>query len=123
MRAEVNGDNFTTARRRRSKQERREIVEESLQPGASVAVVARAHGVKANQVFHWRKLYREGWFDVEPATAELVPVQLTETSNHKPVVTRPCSGVIRLELGRVRVHLEGPVDPESLRVILEHFGR
>ena len=24
---------------------------------------ARAHGVNANQVFHWRKQYREGWFD------------------------------------------------------------
>jgi transposase len=48
-------------RRYRSKQERRQIVEETLQPGASVAVIARQHGVNANQVFHWRKLYRKGW--------------------------------------------------------------
>jgi transposase-like protein len=46
--------------RYRSKRERRQIVEETLQPGASVAVIARRHGVDANQVFHWRKLYREG---------------------------------------------------------------
>ncbi|MEZ5364200.1 MAG: transposase [Bryobacterales bacterium] len=45
--------------RRRSKQERRRIVEESLQPGVSVALLARAHQVNANQIFHWRKLYRE----------------------------------------------------------------
>ena len=37
-------------RRRRSVQERRRIVEETLAPGASVARVARAHGVNANQV-------------------------------------------------------------------------
>ena len=44
----------------RSKQERRLIAEESLEPGVSVAVLARSHGVNANQVFQWRKLLREG---------------------------------------------------------------
>lgn len=39
------------SRRHRSKQERRQIVEETLKPGASVAVIARRHGVNANQVF------------------------------------------------------------------------
>ena len=31
------------------------MVEETLRPGASVAVIARRHGVNANQVLHWRK--------------------------------------------------------------------
>ena len=44
---------------KRSKAERRRVVEETLKPGASVSQVARAHGVNANQVFAWRKLYRE----------------------------------------------------------------
>lgn len=39
--------------------ERRDIVEETLLPGASVARVARRHAVNANQVFYWRKLFRE----------------------------------------------------------------
>ena len=39
---------------------KRAIVEETLQPGASVAQIARKHGVNANQVFLWRKTYREG---------------------------------------------------------------
>ena len=47
-------------RRRRSVQERRQIVGETLAPGALVARVARAHGVNANQVFWWRTLYRRG---------------------------------------------------------------
>ena len=40
--------------------EKRRIVEETLAEGASVARVARAHGVNANQVLHWRKLYLVG---------------------------------------------------------------
>lgn len=39
-------------------------MEETLLPEASVAVIARRHGVNANQVFHWRRLYREGRLDV-----------------------------------------------------------
>ena len=46
--------------RRRSAMERRLIVEETLEAGSSVARVARAHGVNANQVFQWRRMYREG---------------------------------------------------------------
>jgi hypothetical protein len=41
-------------RRYRSAEERRRIVKETLVPGTSVAIVARAHGVNANQVFAWR---------------------------------------------------------------------
>ena len=51
--------------RRRSKQEERQVVEESLEAGTSVVLVARAHGVNANQVSAWRKLYREGKLEVE----------------------------------------------------------
>jgi transposase len=47
-------------RRRRSVEEKRRIVEETLEAGASVARVARRHAVNANQVFYWRKKYREG---------------------------------------------------------------
>jgi transposase len=40
-------------------------------------VVARAHDVNANQVFGWRKLYREGQLKVEESTATLVPLKVT----------------------------------------------
>ena len=64
-------------KRRRSTEERRRIVEETLQPGASVARVARRHDVNANQVFHWRKLYREGRLESTAAT-KLLPVKVGE---------------------------------------------
>ena len=39
-------------------------------PGTSVAVVARAHGVNANQVFTWRKLHQSGVLgSTNPASA------------------------------------------------------
>ena len=48
------------ARERRSVEEKRRIVEQTLVEGASVARVARGHGVNANQVFGWRRLYQAG---------------------------------------------------------------
>jgi transposase len=47
-------------RKKRSALERRRTVEETLAPGASVARVARSHGINANQVFAWRKLHLAG---------------------------------------------------------------
>jgi len=110
-------------RRYRSKRERRQIVEETLQPGASVAVIARRHDVNANQVFHWRKLYREGRLDVEPATAQLVPVRVGEVVSSDPPPAKFYAGVIVVEVGRARIRIEGSVDAENLRLILERVGR
>ena len=110
-------------RRYRSTQERRQIVEETFQPGASVAVIARQHGVNANQVFHWRKLYREGRLEVGPAAAQLVPVRISEVVSGEQAPPKFYAGVIVVELGRARIRVEGAVDVESLRLILERVGR
>ena len=37
---------------------KQKIVTESYEPGSSVSVVARRHGVNANQVFEWRKTFK-----------------------------------------------------------------
>ena len=47
-------------RPRRSPGEKLRIVEDTLETGASVARVARRHGIDANQVFYWRKQHSEG---------------------------------------------------------------
>jgi transposase len=109
------------ARHHRPKQERRRIAEESLEEGASVAVVARRHGVNANQVFHWRKLLREGRLGVNPTAGQLLPVRLAEVVEDKRA--REQSGTIQIELGRIRIRVEGCVDPETLRTVLERLGR
>src|ERR1700692_5046712 len=71
-------------RRRRSVAERRRVVEETLAAGASVARVARAHGVNANQVFHWRRLYQQGLFgEGDAETVKLLPVHVSEALARK----------------------------------------
>jgi transposase len=113
-------------RRFRSKLERRQIAEESLQPGVSVGVIARSHGVNANQVFQSRKLYRHGLLDVKEPAAQLMPVRITEVMNQGTDPTglpRQCSGTVHVELGRARLRVEGSADPECPRMILERFGR
>ena len=98
---------------------KRAIVEETLQPGASVAQIARKHGVNANQVFLWRKIYREGLLpDSKPA---LLPVTLTPqiVSNQSPAVSSSAStGGLTIEFGQVRVCIEGRPDAEVLRLVL-----
>lgn len=121
--AEVVSVEAVGKRRFRSKQERRLIAEESLQPGASVAVVARCHAVNANQVFHWRKLLREGRLDEKRASIPLIPVRISDIGDDQIGPARCQPGSIHVEIGRARVRVEGAVDPESLRLILEHFGR
>jgi len=110
-------------RRYRSKQERRQVVEETLQPGASVAIIARRHGVNANQVFYWRKLYREGRLDVQPAAAQLVPVRVAEVVSAEQSPAKLYGGVIVVEVGRARIRIEGSVDAENLRLVLDRVAR
>src|SRR5215831_16807778 len=111
-----------TKRQYRSKEERRQIVEETLQPGACVAVIARQYGVNANQVFHWRKLYREGRLDLKPA-AELLPVRIAEMVGAERPPAKLYPGVIVVEFGRARIRIEGAVDADNLRLVLERVGR
>jgi transposase len=117
-------------RRMRSKLERRQVVEETMRPGApSVAVIARVHGVNANQVFNWRKLYHAGRLNDRVQASELLPVRISEDSPPEyPGVGRlsvapVVAGAIRIEIGRARISVEGPVDPATLRTILEQLGR
>jgi transposase len=110
-------------RQYRSKQVRRQIVEETLQPGASVAVIARQHGVNANQVFHWRKLYREGRLELEPNSAQPMPVRISEVVSGEQQPAKFYGGVIVVELGRARIRIEGTVDSDNLRLVLERAGR
>src|SRR5208282_6035894 len=110
-------------RRRRSIAERRRVVEETLATGASVARVARAHGVNANQVFHWRRLYQRGLLGgkVQPA-ARLLPVKVSESVETTATSTKATNS-IQIELAKGRVRIEGRADVELLRVVLEYLAR
>ena len=121
--AAVSSVEVAVLRRHRSKQERRRIAEESLQPGVSVAVLTRRYDVNANQIFHWRKLLREGRLGEKPGSGQLIPVRVAEVVEQPIQPVRSHSGSIQIELGRVRIRIEGAADPASLRAVLEHLSR
>jgi transposase len=111
----------------RSKEERRRIVEETFKPGASVALVARANGVNANQVFKWRRQNREGRLGNDSPTT-LIPVKIAEAIPPvQPRLSRRSkakpSGIIDIDLGHARVRIEGRADPECVRAALEGLAR
>jgi len=114
-------------RRRHSEELKQELVERSLEPGASVAAIAQAHGINANLLFNWRRLRLRAQAPVvegtAPATLLPVTVQLEPAAQtNKAVVPRPSSGVIEIDVGATRVRLRGAVDETSVRCVLRLLG-
>jgi transposase len=107
-------------RRWRSVEEKRRIVELTLVPGASVALVARAHGVNANQVFKWRREFERGELPAAvSAPASLLPVVFSGGDK-----SQTSSGCIHIELqGRALISIESGADPALLRTILESLRK
>ena len=120
------GLSLASPRRRRSVEERRLIVEETLVVGSSVARVALKHGVNANQVFKWRRLHEAGRLGTRAVReVQLLPVRVAEEQEiPQPedlgVAPAASAGSIHIELpGSVRISLEGNVDPAMVRAVLQ----
>ncbi len=116
----------TVQRQRRSIADKRRIVEETLAPGASVARVARAHGINANQVFGWRRLYLAGRLGEPKPGMKLLPVRVNESKSAAVAIEPALTGVaqaqrgtIHIELRQAQVQIEGSADPALVRVLLE----
>ena len=113
-------------RRFRTVEEKCGIVEETLQPGASVARVARAHGVNANLVFTWRRLYLQGRLDGgKQETPDLLAVRLVEErrgARQKRKAPAPC-GTIQIEMPKGTVRIAGMADAAWLCMVLEYLAR
>jgi len=106
------------------------LVALTLVPGASVARLAREHGVNANQVFTWRKLYREGRLGpAQSSEVRLLPVDVAPTTVAESTPTmvdprgQPGSGRLRIECPQAHLIIEGSPDAQVLRVVLEHLLR
>jgi transposase len=100
---------------------KREIVAATLLPGSSVSRVARRYDVNANQVFAWRRRYRDG--AAEPAELRLLPVRVTPD---QPEGTAPAgvSEVIEIALaGGYRVRVGEGVQAATLRLVLDVLER
>lgn len=90
---------------------KRALVALSLKPGASVAHIAHEHGVNADLVFSWLRLYEQGRFDVPALMRDdgLLPVLLAPSAPapNNADTDGGVDGATVLELGEVRVQIEG----------------
>jgi transposase len=104
---------------------KREIVAATFAPGSSVSIIARQYDVNANQVFSWRRHYRD---DPRPPAAppapQLIPVMIT--AEQDAVATPPSTVAEKIEIdvaGKYRVRIGGVVDGQALRRVLDVLER
>ena len=104
---------------------KREIVAASFAPGSSVSMIARHYDVNANQVFSWRKLYRdEPRAPAVPSAPQLIPVMVT--AGQDAVATQPSTVAATIEIdlaGKYRVRVGSGVDAQALRRVLDVLER
>jgi transposase len=107
-------------------EDKRRMVEQTLEPGASVAKVAQANGVNPNVLFLWRRQHREGRLAVqEGSPMRLLPVTVMDSSERsESSAGEPASpGSLHIELPKGRIWIEGRIDAASLRTVLEILTR
>lgn len=134
------------ARRQHDRSFKANLVEQSLQPGASVAVIARHNGINANLLFKWRRDHRRKTIAgsvptagaAAPAPTVLLPVHVepvtrvgarsalepTPTAEAVPgsrVAAR--GGVIELEFAGAQLRVRGAVDEVALCSVLRALRR
>lgn len=98
-----------------------QVIKETLEPGASVSIVARRHDINSNVVFRWRKLFREGLLGgarqlPAPDFAQVHVVQDAQA-------VRPSSaggrGAMELVMGNgMTLRVDAAVDEAALRRVL-----
>ena len=93
--------------RRHSDGFKRAVVAQSLLSDASVSRIAiRQHNVNANQVFAWRKLFREGRQESGSTVCALLPLTMVApVSIVQPVakLAHACPLGIKLTVGKARL--------------------
>lgn len=86
----------------------RSIVEETLKPGASVARIARQHGIKANQAFLWRKACRDSLLPESGSALLSVTVTPSMAADRLPRPRCPAdTGSLTIDFGKIRARIEG----------------
>ena len=108
-------------RRRRtySDEEKRRLVAESFEPGASVSGIAQRHGMNANLLFTWRRQMRPA--PAGESAMELIPVEIVGAPEASPVTTALADrrGAIEMTLaGGARILVDAHVNEAALKRVL-----
>ena len=103
-------------------------MQELLASESSVTEFARTHGLRANQIFKWRRLYQEGLLNGAAASeGVLLPVKIAEPNS--VAISKPrdsngrATGIIHIEFAKTRVSIEGNADATMVRAVLECLAR
>jgi len=126
-------------RRRFTPEQRRAMVLECGQPGASVAQVAHRNGINANLLFTWRKLHSQGQLAPSGKAAALLPVTVSKPdrpkaqSQPKRKYRRRSTGVrsaavrspgaIEIEVSGARIYLHGSISEANLQAVLRALAK
>jgi transposase len=121
-------EDATPGRRQHDRAFKADLIEQSLQPGASVSAIALKNGINANLLFKWRRDHVRAHGSRAPQAATLLPVcvipQVDPTTRVQSVpavapanrASRP--GVIELEIAGAQLRLRGDVDEAMLSSVL-----
>ncbi len=114
----------TGARRRWTLEEKLRIVAESFCGPRLVSAVARRHGLSANQLFVWRRLYREGKLGAAEDGPGFVPAIIAPEPATSAASNVARSGRIEIVLSEPRrLIVESAVDVEALERIAAALKR
>ncbi|HEJ7121864.1 TPA: transposase [Serratia marcescens] len=112
-----------------------DLVQQSLQPGASVARLAREHGINDNLLFTWRQRYRhlvdapvdDGAGEASTITDNIVPVVLERQLPLLPAAVPASSPrpeqTCEIVIGRARPKLSGHLTPAMLATLVRELKR
>jgi transposase len=106
----------------RSADEKRQIVAETFERGASVSEVARRHGLNANLLFTWRRTIGVGTSALADASISFVPAVIGAA----PVAAAAPSSAGRIEImlaSGARVIVDRTVDEAALARVIEVLSR
>ena len=100
------------------------IVAASFAPGARVAEVARAHGLRPQHLSTWRRLAREGKLALPGDDAAVFKaLEIGESAGPSAAPEPAPSRTVEIEAGGVIVRLGGDVDPDrsgDIAAVLKH---
>ncbi|ODV41210.1 transposase [Cupriavidus sp. UYMMa02A] len=97
-----------------SKEFRRQVVAETLDPASSLAEVARSHGLNANLVSKWRRDYERAATSASEPSELFLPVQIASPPRPEPIGS---TGLV-IECRGMRVSFEGKPEPDVLQLVL-----
>jgi transposase len=123
----VSSSNGESKRRRRvrSEDEKRRIVCETFEPGASVSAVARRHGLNANLLFTWRREMGRGVSGLADDPMAFVPAVISAAPVTASAPPSP-SGAGQMEIvfaGGERVIVDRTVDAVALARVIKVLSR